>query len=339
MADTRYDVATIGNAIVDIIAQTDDKFLKDQELIKGAMTLIDADRSMGLYGRMGPAIEASGGSAANTAAGVASLGGRAAFIGKVADDQFGQLFRHDIRAAGVAYDTAAATDGTPTARSLIFVTSDAQRTMQTYLGACLSLSPADVDPATIKQSKVVYLEGYLWDPPKAKEAFLEAARLAHGAGRKVSLTLSDPFCVERHRASFRDLVENHVDILIANEMEICSLWQVNNFDEALRATRGKCEVAALTRSEKGAVIFADGEVHVVDAAPVAKVVDTTGAGDLFAAGFLYGYANGYSLFDAGSIGAIAAAEVISHIGPRPQVRLADLLPADLRAPMKQAARR
>jgi sugar/nucleoside kinase (ribokinase family) len=267
------------------------------------------------------------------------LGGRAAFIGKVANDQFGGLFRHDIRAAGVAFDTPMSTDETPTARSLIFVTSDAQRTMQTYLGACLRLTPADVDPATIQQSKIVYLEGYLWDPPQAKQAFLEAARLAHSAGRKVSLTLSDPFCVERHRASFRDLVENHVDILIANEMEICSLWQVNDFDAALQATRGKCEVAALTRSEKGAVIFADGEVHVVDAAPVAKVVDTTGAGDLFAAGFLYGYANGYSLFDAGRIGAIAAAEVISHIGPRPQVRLADLLPADLRAPNKQAARR
>ncbi|HEY7690461.1 MAG TPA: adenosine kinase, partial [Dongiaceae bacterium] len=205
MADTRFDVATIGNAIVDIITKADEKFLSDQGLIKGAMTLIDAERASGLYGRMGPAIEASGGSAANTAAGVASLGGRAAFIGKVADDQFGGLFRHDIRAAGVAFDTPMAADGAPTARSLIFVTADAQRTMQTYLGACLNLTTADVDPATIRQSKVVYLEGYLWDPPKAKEAFLEAARIAHAAGRKVALTLSDPFCVERHRASFRDL--------------------------------------------------------------------------------------------------------------------------------------
>lgn len=338
MADTRYDVATIGNAIVDIISRADDKFLQNQGLVKGAMTLIDADRASALYSAAGPAIEASGGSAANTAAGVASLGGRAAFIGKVADDQFGGLFRHDIRAAGVAFDTLPAVDGPPTARSLIFVTPDAQRTMQTYLGACLNLTPADVKPETIKQSKVVYLEGYLWDPPQAKEAFLQAARIAHGAGRKVALTLSDSFCVERHRDSFRDLVENHIDILIANEMEICSLWQVKTFDAALQATRGKCEVAALTRSEKGAVIFAEGEVHVVDAAPVDKVVDTTGAGDLFAAGFLYGYAAGYGLFDAGRIGAIAAAEVISHIGPRPQVRLADLLPADLRSPAKQVAR-
>jgi sugar/nucleoside kinase (ribokinase family) len=298
------------------------------------MTLIDADRASSLYRKMGPAIEASGGSAANTAAGVASLGGRAAFIGKVAEDQFGGVFRHDIRAAGVAYDTPQATEGPPTARSLIFVTPDAQRTMQTYLGACLNLTPSDVDPDTIKGSKVIYLEGYLWDPPRAKEAFLQAARIAHGADRKVALTLSDSFCVERHRASFRDLVEHHIDILIANEAEICSLWQVDSFDAALQATRGKCEVAALTRSEKGAVISADGEVHVVDAAKVEKVVDTTGAGDLFAAGFLYGYTAGYNLFDAGRIGAIAAAEVISHIGPRPQTRLADLLPADLRTPVR-----
>ena len=334
MADSRFDVATIGNAIVDIITKSDDKFLQDQELIKGAMTLIDAGRASCLYRKMGPAIEASGGSAANTAAGVASLGGRAAFIGKVAEDQFGGVFRHDIRAAGVAYDTPQETGGPPTARSLIFVTPDAQRTMQTYLGACLNLTPADVDPDTIKGSKVVYLEGYLWDPPQAKEAFLQAARIAHGADRKVALTLSDSFCVERHRASFRDLVEHHIDILIANEAEICSLWQVDSFDAALQATRGKCEVAALTRSEKGAVIFADGEVHVVDAVKVEKVVDTTGAGDLFAAGFLHGYTAGYNLFDAGRIGAIAAAEVISHIGPRPQTRLADLLPADLRSPVR-----
>jgi sugar/nucleoside kinase (ribokinase family) len=334
MADSRFDVATIGNAIVDIITKSDDKFLQDQELIKGAMTLIDADRASSLYRKMGPAIEASGGSAANTAAGVASLGGRAAFIGKVAEDQFGGVFRHDIRAAGVAYDTPQETDGPPTARSLIFVTPDAQRTMQTYLGACLNLTPADVDPGTIKGSKVVYLEGYLWDPPQAKEAFLQAARIAHGADRKVALTLSDSFCVERHRASFRDLVEHHIDILIANEAEICSLWQVDSFDAALQATRGKCEVAALTRSEKGAVIFTDSEVHVVDAVKVAKVVDTTGAGDLFAAGFLHGYTAGYNLFDAGRIGALAAAEVISHIGPRPQTRLADLLPADLRSPVR-----
>ena len=303
MADSRFDVATIGNAIVDIITRSDDKFLQDQELIKGAMTLIDAGRASCLYRKMGPAIEASGGSAANTA-------------------------------AGVAYDTPQETGGPPTARSLIFVTPDAQRTMQTYLGACLNLTPADVDPDTIKGSKVVYLEGYLWDPPQAKEAFLQAARIAHGADRKVALTLSDSFCVERHRASFRDLVEHHIDILIANEAEICSLWQVDSFDAALQATRGKCEVAALTRSEKGAVIFADGEVHVVDAVKVEKVVDTTGAGDLFAAGFLHGYTAGYNLFDAGRIGAIAAAEVISHIGPRPQTRLADLLPADLRSPVR-----
>jgi sugar/nucleoside kinase (ribokinase family) len=333
------DVVGLGNALVDVLSHESDAFLARHGLVKGTMHLVDEARAGALYAAMGPGVEISGGSAANTIVGVASLGGRAHYVGKVAADQLGEVFAHDLRAVGVGYATPPATGGPSTGRCLIVVTPDAQRTMNTYLGASVQLGPPDVDGRLIARARILYLEGYLFDPPAAQEAFRVAADLAHGAGRKVALTLSDPFCVERHRASFRDLVENHIDILIANEVEICSLWQVDSFDAALQATRGKCEVAALTRSEKGAVIFADGDVHVVDAAPVDKVVDTTGAGDLFAAGFLYGYATGYSLFDSGRIGAIAAAEVISHIGPRPQVRLADLLPSDLRTPAKKAASR
>ncbi len=330
MTDRGFDVVGIGNAIVDILSQADDAFLDEQGLVRGAMTLIDADRAAVLYRAMGPAVESSGGSAANTIAGVASLGGRGGFIGKVNNDQFGGVFRHDIRAAGVAFETAPSEAGAPTARCLIFVTDDAQRTMQTYLGACLELGPEDVDPDVISHAKVTYLEGYLWDPPRAKQAFLKAAEIARRAGRKVALTLSDPFCVDRHRAEFRDLVEKHVDILFANETEICSLWQVADFDRALQATRGTCEVAALTRSAAGSVIVSGDELHIVDAAPVPRVVDTTGAGDLYAAGFLYGYTNGKNLYDCARIGAIAAAEVISHFGARPQTPLTELLLAELR---------
>jgi sugar/nucleoside kinase (ribokinase family) len=330
MTDRGFDVVGIGNAIVDILSHADDDFLAAHGLAKGAMTLIDAERASSLYRTMGPAVESSGGSAANTIAGVASLGGRGAFIGKVNNDQFGGVFRHDIRAAGVTFETTASEEGPPTARCLIFVTDDAQRTMQTYLGACLELGPDDVDPAVISHAKVTYLEGYLWDPPRAKEAFLKAAEIARRAGRKVALTLSDPFCVDRHRAEFQELVEKHVHILFANEKEICSLWQVGHFDEALQTTRGKCEVAALTRSAQGSIVVAEDELHVVDAAPVAHVIDTTGAGDLYAAGFLYGYTNGRTLYDCARIGAIAAAEVISHFGARPQTPLTELLLAELR---------
>ncbi len=329
MVDQPIDVLGIGNAIVDVLTHAEDGFLVAQGLAKGAMTLIDGARAEELYSLMGPGVEVSGGSAANTLAGVASLGGRGAFIGKVRNDQLGGIFRHDIRAAGVTFDTPAATDGPPTARCLIFVTPDAQRTMGTYLGASAELGPEDVDASVIRAAKVTYLEGYLWDAPAAKEAFLDAALVAHAAEKKVALSLSDPFCVERHRESFVELIGGHVDLLFANEVEICSLFQVENFDEALQMTRDHCEVAALTRSEKGSVILSDSEVHVVDAAPVARVVDTTGAGDLYAAGFLYGYTQGRNLYDCGRIGAAAAAEVISHFGARPETPLAELTAASM----------
>ncbi len=319
------DVVGIGNAIVDVLSQADEAFLKAQDLAKGSMTLIDGARAEALYAAMGPGVEVSGGSAANTMAGLASLGGKGAFIGKVRNDQLGGIFQHDIRAAGVGFETPIATDGPPTARCLIFVTPDAQRTMNTYLGAAVELVPADLDEAAIGRAKVTYMEGYLWDPPNAKAAFQAAAELAHEAGRKVALSLSDPFCVARHRDSFLELIGGHVDLLFANEDEICSLFQVEDFDRALQETRGHCEIAALTRSDKGSVVLAEGEVHVVDAEPVDKVVDTTGAGDLYAAGFLYGYTQGKGLYDCGRIGALAAAEVLSHYGARPESALADLV--------------
>ncbi len=322
MTELSFDVVGIGNAIVDVLTQADDALVEAQGLPKGSMTLIDGQRAENLYAQMGPAREISGGSAANTLAGVAALGGRAAFIGKVRNDQLGGIFRHDIRAAGVHFETPPATSGPPSGRCLIFVTPDAQRTMATFLGAATELGPDAVDPEVIAAARVTYLEGYLFDPPAAKEAFVRAAEIARGAGRKVSLTLSDPFCVERHRTAFRDLVEHHVDILFANEQEICALYEVSDFDAALQAVRHHCEVAALTRSERGSVVLAGDEIHVVDAAPLDRLVDTTGAGDLYAAGFLFGYTRGDSLYDCGRIGAIAAAEVISHFGARPEVDLA-----------------
>ncbi len=325
MAERHLDVVGIGNAIVDVLANADDDLLVRQGMAKGAMTLIDAARAEALYSVMGSAIEVSGGSAANTIAGIASLGARAGFMGKIGNDQLGGIFRHDIQANGVVFETANAKSATPTARCLIFVTPDAQRTLNTYLGACIEFGPEDVDPGLVAHSKVTYLEGYLWDPPAAKAAFLKAAKVAREAGRKVALSLSDAFCVERHRAEFRELLREHVDILFANEAEIRSLWQVDSFDKALQATRGQCEVAALTRSARGSVILAGSEVHIVDAAPITRVVDTTGAGDLYAAGFLYGYTGGRDPYDCGRIGAIAAAEVIGHYGARPETPLSELL--------------
>jgi sugar/nucleoside kinase (ribokinase family) len=319
------DVVGIGNAIVDVIALADDRFLAAQDLSKGTMTLIDAARAEELYAAMGPGVEMSGGSAANTMAGIASLGGKGAFIGKVRNDQLGGIFRHDIRANGLTFDTPPATEGLPTARCLIFVTPDAQRTMNTFLGASVALGPEDLDRDLIARAKITYLEGYLWDAPAAKAAFVEAAEIAHEAGRRVALSLSDPFCVGRHRESFLRLVEEHIDLLFANEVEICSLYQVEDFDAALQKVRGHCEVAVLTRSARGAVILSGKEVHIVDAEPVAHVVDTTGAGDLYAAGFLFGYTRGKTLHDCGRIGAIAAAEVISHYGARPEVPLHPLV--------------
>lgn len=325
MADSRFDVLGIGNAIVDVLAKADDGFLAAQELPKGSMTLIDAARAEALYADMGPGREMSGGSAANTMAGIASLGGKGAFIGKVRDDQLGAIFRHDIRAVGTDFSTPPATSGAPTARCLIFVTSDAQRTMGTYLGACVTLGPEDIDADLVAGAKVTYLEGYLWDPPKAKEAFVKAAEIAHEAGREVALSLSDPFCVDRHRAEFRDLVDGHVDLLFANEVEICSLFEVESFDDAVAALRGLCKTAVLTRSADGAVILEGSETVAVEAEPVDKVVDTTGAGDLFAAGYLYGYTQGKEPATCGRYAAIAAAEVISHYGARPESALAKLV--------------
>jgi sugar/nucleoside kinase (ribokinase family) len=325
----RLDVVGIGNAIVDVLSHAEEEFLVRYGLAKGTMTLIDAARADQLYAAMGGAVEASGGSAANTMAGIASLGGSGAFIGKVAADQLGAIFRHDTAAGGIRFDSAPSAGGAPTARCLIFITPDAQRTMNTYLGACLELGPEDVDAGLVERARVTYLEGYLWDPPRAKEAFLKAAAIAHAAGNQVSLTLSDPFCVDRHREEFRALVEQHVDILFANEAEICSLWQVDDFDAALQATRGKCAVAALTRSARGSLILAGDEVHVIDAAPVGRIIDTTGAGDQYAAGFLYGHCAGLDPARCGRIASLAAAEVIGHFGARPETPLADLVRARL----------
>ncbi len=319
-----YDVCGIGNAIVDVLASAKEAFLAEQQLTKGAMSLIDGARAEALYAMMGPGREVSGGSAANSMVGLAALGGSAAFIGKVRNDQLGGIFAHDIRAAGVDFPTPPAKEGPPTARCLILVTPDGQRTMNTYLGACVGLGPAEVDPATVQASKVTYLEGYLFDPPAAQEAFRTAAQLAHGAGHKVALTLSDPFCVERHRADFRQLIEGHIDLLFANEKEALSLCETDDLGSALDALRGKLDVAIVTRSEKGAIILSGDRQDEVEAFPVHRVVDTTGAGDLFAAGFLAGYTKGKPLVDCGRLGALAASEIISHFGARPEVDLAEL---------------
>jgi sugar/nucleoside kinase (ribokinase family) len=319
------DVVGVGNALVDVLSHESDAFLETHGLVKGSMALIDSERADALYDAMGPGTEISGGSCANTMAGIASFGGRAAFIGRVRDDQLGGVFAHDIRSSGVAFDAPAATVGAPTGRCLILVTPDAERTQNTYLGAASELGPDEVDGDLVAAGQVTYHEGYLFDQPLAKEAFRHAARYAHDAGRRVSLTLSDSFCVERHRDDFLALVEHDVDILFANEAEICALYEVDGFDAALQRVRHHCEVAALTRSAKGSVIINGDEVHVIDAAPVPTgVVDTTGAGDQYAAGFLYGFTHGYDLGTCGRLGAIGAAEVIAHLGARPETELAGL---------------
>lgn len=324
MTETRYDVLGVGNAIVDVLAQVDDAFITTHELAKDAMLLIDEARAESLYAAFPPSEEISGGSAANSLAGVASLGGRGAYIGKVAKDQLGEVFAHDLRAAGVAYDTAPLDGGPATARCLIAVPPDARRAMNTFLGASALMDEADIDADLVKASTVIFLEGYLFDREEAKRAFVRAAEHARAADRRVALTLSDVFCVERHRDSFRQLVKNHVDVLFANEAELKSLYETDDFDTALAAVRAETRVAAVTRSEKGAVIVSGDEEARVPAEPVAKIVDTTGAGDLFAAGFLTGYARGADLETCGRLGVIAAGEIISHMGARPQVRLADL---------------
>ena len=321
------DVLGIGNAIVDVIAHAEEAFLARESLVKGTMALIDAERAEALYDLMGPAVESSGGSAGNTMAGLASLGGRGAYIGKVRDDLLGEVFRHDITALGVRFDTPAATAGPGTARCLILVTPDGQRTMSTYLGACAELGPEDIDAATVAAAEITYLEGYLFDPPQAQAAFGKAAAIAHMAGHKVALSLSDPFCVGRHRAAFRELVAQEVDILFANEAEICALYETSDFAEAAAAVRGHVAIAALTRSEKGSLVLAEGAEYRVKAVPVARVVDTTGAGDLYASGFLYGLTHALPLPICGEIGSRCAAEIISHVGARPEAELKGLVAA------------
>jgi sugar/nucleoside kinase (ribokinase family) len=321
MAAPSYDVVGIGNAIVDVLARTDDALVQRQGLTKGTMALVDTARAEAIYAAMPAGVEKSGGSAANTVAGIASLGGRGAYIGKVRDDALGTVFAHDLKALGVRFDTKPATSGLPTARCLILVTPDAQRTMCTFLGACVDLGPEDIDEALVASASVTYLEGYLFDPPRAMDAFRKAASVAHKAGRQVSLSLSDPFCVDRHRAEFRDLVAAHVDVLFANEREICSLYETKHFELAAEAVRGHCDVAVLTRSERGSNVVTKTDMLHVAPATVARVIDTTGAGDLYAAGFLYGLTHGRDLATCGRLGSLCAAEIIAHVGARPETSL------------------
>ena len=325
MTAARYDVIGVGNAIVDVIAAASENLILELKLKKGAMTLIDADRGEEIYAAMSDTTETSGGSAANTLAGIASFGGKGAYIGKINDDALGRAFRDDLIKIGVDYDTPVGWDGSPTARCLVLVTPDAERTMQTCLGVSVDLGPDDIDEEAIAAAEITYLEGYLFDPPEAKKAFFKAAEAAHASGRRVALSLSDAFCVKRHREDFLHLLSGHVDILFANESEATALFDVDNFEEAVRLTLGHCEIAALTRGPAGCVVVERGATHEIAAKAVKKVVDTTGAGDLFAAGFLYGLTHGDGLAKCGMLGAAAAAEVISHYGARPQTSLASFL--------------
>ncbi len=319
------DVLGLGHAIVDILAERDEAFLHRHGLAKGSMTLVDAHKANGLFEEIADgSLRRSGGSAANTIAGIASLGGRGGFVGKVGADDLGRHFRRDVESLGVLF-AEHTPDSVPTGKCLVLVTSDAQRTMATFLGAGAKLAPADVPERLVAAAKVVYLEGYLWDPPSGREACLRAAKLAHEAGKKVALTLSDPFCVERHRQAFRDFMRRGVDILFANEAEIMSLFETDDFDAAVATARDLGLVCALTRSSKGSVVVSRHDIHVIEAKPT-RVVDTTGAGDLYAAGFLFGLANGRDLAACGEIGSLCAAEIISHFGARPEVELASLLP-------------
>ena len=329
MTSVQYDVLGIGNAIVDVIAQTEEDFLVKHGMQKGAMTLIDEARAAKIYEAMGPTIESSGGSAANTIVGVASFGARAAFVGKVKNDALGQVFGHDIRASGVAFETKPASDGPATACCYVLVTPDGERTMNTFLGAAQNLRPSDIDPDMIGRAAITYLEGYLWDPKDAKDAFVKAAKIAHEAGRRVALTLSDAFCVDRYRDEFVDLTrKGTVDIVFANEGELKSLYQTADFHAALGQLRNDAKFAAVTRSEHGCVVVTAASVTPVPAFPIGKLIDTTGAGDLFAAGFLVGLARQADHTACGKLGALAAAEVIQHIGARPQQSLKDLAAAN-----------
>ena len=325
MTTAKYDVLGIGNAIFDILVQTDEGFLARHGMAKGGMALIDEGRAIAIYQSMGPATEISGGSAANTIVGVANLGARAAYVGKVRDDQIGRLYTHDIRAAGVTFETPAAADGPATGCSYILVTPDGERTMNTYLGAAQDLTPDDIDAAQVAAAAIIYLEGYLWDPKSAKEAFVKAATISHQAGRQVALTLSDSFCVDRYRDEFLDLMrKGTVDLIFANEAELRSLYQTSDFDTALTQLRSDTKLGIVTRSEKGCVVASKDGVIAVPAFPIDRMVDTTGAGDLFAAGFLFGLVRNAGHEAAGRLGALAAAEVIQHIGARPQASLKEL---------------
>lgn len=328
LKDKKFDLASVGNALVDVLTHVDDDFIKAESvsgMVKGGMTLIDEDRARDLYEKMPPSIEMSGGSAANTLAGFASLGGKSAFIAKVADDQLGQVFLHDLKSQSIEIGTPPLKDGPETGRCLILITPDAQRTMNTFLGASVELNEDDIDEDVISNASITYLEGYLFDRDQAKAAFHKAGDIVNKAGTKLALTLSDTFCVDRHREDFLELVNGSVDILFANEEEIKSLYQTDDFQSACDSIAGKCEIAAITRSEKGSIIINGGHRVEVDAVQPNELVDTTGAGDLYAAGFLYGLTQGKTLAESGQLGSIAAAEVISHIGPRPQVSLAELV--------------
>ncbi|MGQ5702086.1 adenosine kinase [Sandaracinobacteroides sp. A072] len=323
----QFDVLAIGNAIVDVIASHEDDFLEGKGIPKGSMRLISAEEAETLYASIGPGREVSGGSAANTTAGIVSLGGRAAFVGRVSDDQLGRVFAHDIRAVGVDYRIPPARNGRPTGQCLIIVTPDAQRTMNTYLGSCQELDESDIDEAAVRAASILYFEGYLWDPPAPIRAIRKATAIARDAGRKVAMTLSDVFCVEGHRADFLGLMDRgEIDILFANENEAKSLFQTDDIDTAIAALDGRVPLAVVTRSEKGAVVVTPGQREAVPVTPAARVLDTTGAGDLFAAGFLTGFTQGRALKDCAVMGTIAAAEVIEHIGARPE--------ADLKARVK-----
>src|SRR6202048_208089 len=325
MTSAKYDVLGIGNAIFDVLVQTDEGFLSRHGMTKGGMALIDEARAASIYRDMGPAVEMSGGSAANTIVGIANLGARAAHVGKVKDDQIGRLYAHDIRAAGVAFETRPASDGPATGCSYILVTPDGERTMNTYLGAAQELMPGDIDAAQVAASAMLYLEGYLWDPKSAKDAFVKASAIAHDAGRQVALTLSDAFCVDRYRSEFMDLMRNGtVDLVFANEAELKSLYETSDFDAALKQWRNDARLGVVPRSEKGCVAVSKDGVLAVPAFPIEKMVDTTGAGDLFAAGFLFGLVAGDGHENAGRLGALAAAGGIQHIGARPQTSLKEL---------------
>ncbi len=321
----RYDVVGIGNALVDVIAHAGDDFIHTHELVKGSMTLVDTDRALQIYQALGSAIEMSGGSAANTVCGVASFGGSAAYIGKVSDDELGQVFGHDLRAVGVRFRPGKPADGVPTGRCIIVVTPDAQRTMNTFLGVSSLLRPSDIDAETVAAGAVLYMEGYLYDRDEAKAAFRHAAEIAHANDRLVSLTLSDSFCVDRHRTDFRALVTDEVDILFGNEDELRALYEVATLDEALELVRHDCSLTVITTGKEGCIVVTPDDMVAVPAEDVEHVLDTTGAGDLFAAGFLFGYTRQLPLAECARLGGVAAGEVISHVGPRPLVELRTLL--------------